>query len=200
MALPNISGEFIVISKEPELKFLQDGTPVLTVAVASKSRKKDPNNQNEWIDDKNFVTDVEFWRVEAEQFAPLLSQYTVVVISGELRTEEWEDKNGGGKRRKTVIQKASLGIKPPRPQQNQQGGQQQGQRQGQPQGGYNQQAQGGYGQQNQPQGGYQQNQQGQPQGQQGYGQQQGQPQGGQPQGQPQLDPWGQPVQGNEPPF
>lgn len=196
MALPTITGEYIVVSKEPDLRFLTDGTPILTIAVATKSRKR-VNDQ--WVDDKNFITDVEFWREEAEQLAPLLPQFTIVVISGEMRVDEWDDKNGGGKRRKTVIQKASLGIKPPRPQQGQQGGQQGGQQNGYQQGqqgqqnqqGYNNQQQGqqgGYGQQ----GGAQQGQQ--QQGQQGYGQQQ------QGQQQQQLDPWGQPIGSDQPPF
>lgn len=197
MALPKISGEFLVIA-DPELRFTPNGVAVAKVRVGGKKRKEEPKGSGTWVDDKNFVATLEFWRDKAEQYTNLLNKFDVIAVSNaDIHVHEYEHE--GNKRTELVIDGtySTVGVLPPRPQQGQQGqgqgGYQQGQ-QGQPQGGYQQAPQGGY--QQPQQGGYQQAPQGgYPQGQPGYQQApaQGAPmQGGWPQ-------QGQPGQA-EPPF
>lgn len=196
MALPAVNGEFLVISNEPTLNFTQSGTAVLKVRVAAKSRKKDPNNQGQWIDDKNFIGTLEMWGEDAERYAPLLTKLTLLSISnGNISINEYTTQQNE-KRQDVVIGVSfgSVGILPPKPQNGQQG--QQG---GQQQGGYGQGQQGGYnqqGQQGEPQGGYP----GQPGPTAGYPPHTQQGQQGQPPVAPQqTDPWGTPM-GGQPPF
>ena len=190
MALPRISGEFLVISNEPDLRFLPSGVAILKVRIAAKSRKKDQNT-GEWVDDKGFVGTLEIWREKAEQYADLLSKFTVVSLSNcDLSVHEYETQ-AGEKRQDSVVSLGfgSLGIVPSNDQ-NGQGASQQAQ-----QGGYQQNAQQGYQQApQQTQGGYQQAPQGQPQYQQAAPQQGQQYQQAPQQAQQNVDPWGQPQQ------
>lgn len=73
---------------------------------AVNNRKKDQNT-GQWVDDPVFM-DVEAWnRGENGKTADLILQYLgkgkQVFIEGHLRLDQWEDKNGGGKRSKLVV-------------------------------------------------------------------------------------------------
>jgi single-strand DNA-binding protein len=96
MALPTISGTAKILA-DPELRFGQSGIAVLKVRMAFNSRKKDPNT-GAWSDDRSFYVTGVLFNQAAENGAEALVRLTEVVVTGRLCTEEWEDKNGGGKR------------------------------------------------------------------------------------------------------
>jgi single-strand DNA-binding protein len=211
MALPTISGEFLVVGN-PELRFTPSGTAVCSLRLKASSRQQNPQSQ-QWEDKDVLWIDASVWRDAAQHTADSIADKDLVVATGTIKTREWEDQNGGGKRSKIEMTVTSIGPSMQfRTTPHGAGGQQ---AQGQQRPPQQQQAQPPYGgQQGQPPYGGQPQAQppygGQPQGQPPYqGQPQAQPQAqpqqdpsnpwGPPQGQPaQQDPWGAP--GGQPGF
>lgn len=88
--LPLISGEFRVGS-DPELRFTPSGTAICTLRAVAGSRKK---QGEEWVDDKScwlsFITFNKYGENVAESFA----RGDLVVITGRLQQNDWEDREG----------------------------------------------------------------------------------------------------------
>ena len=70
------------LSKECELKFTNNGTPVAKFSIAV----------NRWAKDKEEVSfiDITLWGKQAESLAPYLTKGKQVVIQGELVQDSWE--------------------------------------------------------------------------------------------------------------
>lgn len=96
MALPNLNGT-ARLTQDPELRFAQSGMAICKVGLAFNNRKKNPDT-GVWEDsDVFFVTGVLF-KQAAENAAEALTRGSEVVVTGRLKTEQWDDKSGGGKR------------------------------------------------------------------------------------------------------
>lgn len=129
---------------DPELKFLQDGTPVCSASVAvNKSRKiantGDPRQDYETVHTTWYR--VSWWREIAEAVAQMnLEKGQSVTVDGEVYMEEFTTRDG---QQGKALNVTATGVRafPKRQQQGQQaggyGGQQQSQQSGygQPQGG-----------------------------------------------------------------
>jgi single-strand DNA-binding protein len=189
---------------DAELRFTQGGLAVAGFTVAVNERKFN-RETNEWTDGDTTFVRCSVWREMAEQVANSIPKGTRVIVTGKLKMQEYENKEGvkGSSLEMQVdeigpsLRYASAVVTKAARREGGAPGQQQT-----PQG-YGQQQPAGYGQQ-QP-AGYGQPQQGwaQPQQQGGFagpGQQQpwGQPQ------QPQQQPWGagagNPAYGDDQPF
>lgn len=85
--------------KEPEVRYLPDGTAVATVSLAVTEKRKDKAGnkveETEWINLKFFGRLAEI----VEQYVP---KGQTIYVEGKLTTEKWEDKNKV-KQYKTVI-------------------------------------------------------------------------------------------------
>jgi len=80
------------LGADPELRYLPDGTPTVTVSVATSSRWKDSKTgaskeKTEWHR-------VVFFRKLAEIVAEYLKKGALVNVEGRLQTRPWEDKQG----------------------------------------------------------------------------------------------------------
>lgn len=96
MSLPNLNGTGR-LTADPDLRFAQSGTAVCKISLAFNARKKNPQT-NEWEDgDTFFITGVLF-KQAAENAAESLTKGTEVVVSGRMKTEQWNDKTTGDKR------------------------------------------------------------------------------------------------------
>jgi single-strand DNA-binding protein len=95
MALPTISGT-ARLTADPEMRFAASGMAICKVSLAFNSRKKD--EAGNWVDDSVFFVNGTLFKQAAENAAEALVRGSEVVITGRLKTEQWEDKNGGGKR------------------------------------------------------------------------------------------------------
>lgn len=95
MSLPNLSGTGRLTS-DVELRFSASGLAIATIQLAFNSRKKDESGT--WVDDAVFYIRGAAFKQLAESAAESLTKGTEVNVSGRLKTEQWEDKNGGGKR------------------------------------------------------------------------------------------------------
>lgn len=88
MSLPTLTGTARLM-QDPELRFGASGTAVVKVRLAFNSRKKDPQS-GEWKDDASFFIDGKAFGQAAENLAESLSRGVEVVVSGRLKTEQWE--------------------------------------------------------------------------------------------------------------
>jgi len=101
------------VGKDPEPRHLENGTMLVTLAVATTERYKDRNGevkeQTEW---HNVVC----WRNLAEIVEKFVRKGTQVYVEGRLRSRSWEDQNGQ-KRYVTEIAADTLRLLGRRPDQ-----------------------------------------------------------------------------------
>ena len=103
--LPNLNGSGRLI-EDPSLRYSASGTAVVTVRLAFNSRKKDQNGN--WVDDATFFVDGKAFGPSAENIAGSLTRGLEVVVSGRMKTESWETKEGE-KRSSAVLMLDSIG-------------------------------------------------------------------------------------------
>lgn len=99
--LPTLSGEFTVVA-DPELKFAPSGQAIARVRLVANSRKKN-DQTGEWENDKTLWMSGTAFGKTAENIAESVERGTRVVVTGRLQTDEWEAKDGGGKRSATAL-------------------------------------------------------------------------------------------------
>jgi len=75
------------LTRDVELRFLQNGTAVTDLGLAVNSRRK--NQAGEWVEDTVFV-DVTLWGRTAEVASEYLGKGSSVLIEGRLRLDSWE--------------------------------------------------------------------------------------------------------------
>ncbi len=88
------------LTRDPVLKFLPSQTQVVEFAIACNRKFKGANGE-----DREEVTFVEI--TAFAKTAELINQYFTkgkpIFIEGRLKLDQWEDKNGGGKRSKLSV-------------------------------------------------------------------------------------------------
>jgi len=95
--LPRITVEGRLVA-DPELKFSQSGTAICSMRVVAADRKR--TDSGEWVDGDTLWLDVVCFKQLAEHTVESLVKGDGAIFHGKIRTEEWEDRNGGGKRSK----------------------------------------------------------------------------------------------------
>jgi single-strand DNA-binding protein len=102
MAASNINRVTITgnLTRDPELRSLQSGTPVCKLRVAVNSRRKDQSGQ--WVDKPNYF-DVTVWGAQGESCATYLSKGRPVAVDGRLDWREWESQDGGKRQAVEII-------------------------------------------------------------------------------------------------
>lgn len=93
------------LTREPESRSFANGGKVTSFGLAINNRKKDANG--DWVDDPVFVDVKAFDREKGCKLATNIEEYASkgqrIFLEGHLVLEQWEDRNGGGKRSKLVI-------------------------------------------------------------------------------------------------
>lgn len=105
--LPTISGVGR-LTQEPSLRYSPSGMAVCELNIAFNSRKFDKDRQ-EWVDGDVFFVRATAFKQLAENAGECLEKGMEVHVSGRLKTEQWEDKNGGGKRSAAALLLDSVG-------------------------------------------------------------------------------------------
>ena len=79
------------LGRDPEVRRLENGTPVGKFRIATTESYKD--NNNEW---QNLTEwhDIVVWRAQAEQAEKILKKGSLVFIEGKLTHRKYTDKNG----------------------------------------------------------------------------------------------------------
>ena len=89
------------LTRDPDLRTTQNGTAICDLGLAVNRRWRDQFGRDQ--EETTFV-DVAVWGRSAENCAQYLQKGAPVLVEGRLRLEQWEDRNGGGRRsRLTVI-------------------------------------------------------------------------------------------------
>lgn len=87
------------LTKDPELRYTGSGTPVCEARVAVNGRRKDGEK---WVDKPNYF-DVVAFGARAEAIVQCLSKGSGIAVEGRLDHQEWEAKDGSGKRQAVKI-------------------------------------------------------------------------------------------------
>jgi len=80
------------LTRDPELRYTQKGTPVCTVNVASNDRSRDPKTQ-EVVDTPTFFR-ATVWGQKAETVAQHFEKGSEIYLEGRFKPEEWTDREG----------------------------------------------------------------------------------------------------------
>lgn len=94
MSLPTMTGVGR-LTAEPELRFSPNGTAVAKVNLAFNARKRDDSGN--WVDGDSYFVNGTLFKKDAENAAESLTKGMEVVVSGRLKTRQWET-DGGEKR------------------------------------------------------------------------------------------------------
>jgi single-strand DNA-binding protein len=78
---------------DPELRFTQSSTAVCNFRVASTARHFDKQRQ-EWVDSAPLFLSCTVWREAAEHAAGTLTKGTRVIVTGTLRSRQYETTEG----------------------------------------------------------------------------------------------------------
>jgi single-strand DNA-binding protein len=89
------------LTRDPELRYTANNTPICKFGLAVNRRFKD-GQTGEWKEEPTFV-DITIFGARAEPFARYHTKGKPAFIEGTLRLDTWDDKNGGGKRSKLYV-------------------------------------------------------------------------------------------------
>jgi single-strand DNA-binding protein len=94
------------LTRDPEVRMFSNGGKVASFGFAVNNRRKNQQT-GQWEDDPVFIDVEAFNRGETGKTADLIEQYLhkghQAFIEGHLKLDQWEDKNGGGKRSKLKV-------------------------------------------------------------------------------------------------
>lgn len=97
------------LTREPQLKHLNSGAAVCEFGLAINKKWTDKSgNKQESV----CFVDCTCWNRTAEIANQYLSKGRKTLIEGELKLDQWEDKNGGGKRSKLSVTVNRLHLLP----------------------------------------------------------------------------------------
>jgi single-strand DNA-binding protein len=88
------------LTRDPELRHLPSGTPVLEMGVAVNGRQQD--DAGNWVDKPNFF-DVKVYGNQAEFLAQHLSKGRRIGIDGRLDWRSWEAQDGSKRSKVDVV-------------------------------------------------------------------------------------------------
>ncbi|MGH7177800.1 MAG: single-stranded DNA-binding protein [Tepidisphaeraceae bacterium] len=97
------------LTRDPQLRYLPSQTPVVDFGMACNRKFK--TQSGEQRDETTFVECSAFGRT-----AEIINQYcqkgNMLFVEGRLRYEQWEDKQGGGKRSKLSVHVENVQLMP----------------------------------------------------------------------------------------
>ncbi|HHS50291.1 MAG TPA: single-stranded DNA-binding protein [candidate division Zixibacteria bacterium] len=79
------------LGQDPEMRFTPSGTAVTNFSVATNRKWRDKSGE---LQEETTWHDVVCWGKQAEFIGEYCSKGRLVMIEGELRKRQWEDKNG----------------------------------------------------------------------------------------------------------
>lgn len=100
--MANLNKVFLVgnLTRDPELKYTPQGSPVCNISIAVNRRWKGKDGQDQ--EEVSFF-DVEAWGRVAETSAQYLKKGRSVIVEGRLKQQRWETQDGQ-KRSKVIVQ------------------------------------------------------------------------------------------------
>jgi single-strand DNA-binding protein len=80
------------VTRDPELRFTTGGAAVCSFGIAYTPRRRNANG--EWEDGDTSFFNCSAWRDLGENIAASITKGTRVVVTGSVRTRDWEDRDG----------------------------------------------------------------------------------------------------------
>jgi single-strand DNA-binding protein len=87
---------------DPELRFAQSGTAICRMRLVAADRRLNKQT-DEWEDADTLWMDVTCFKQLAENVVESVVKGDLVIVTGKIRTEEWEDRDSGAKRSKVAL-------------------------------------------------------------------------------------------------
>lgn len=84
------------LTRDPELRYTNNGSPVCQMRLAANRRWKNSDGQDK---EETVFVDVVMWGKAAETAGRLLAKGRSVFVNGRLTSDEWEDKEGNKRSR-----------------------------------------------------------------------------------------------------
>ena len=102
MAATNINRVIMTgnLTRDPELRSTNSGTPVCGLRIACNTRRKDGSGN--WVDKPNYF-DVTVWGAQGENCSQYLSKGRPVAIDGRLEWREFTDKEGNNRQAVEIV-------------------------------------------------------------------------------------------------
>jgi single-strand DNA-binding protein len=102
MAATNINRVVMTgnLTRDPELRSTNSGTPVCGLRIACNTRRKDASGN--WVDKPNYF-DVTVWGAQGENCAQYLSKGRPVAVDGRLEWREFTDKDGNNRQAVEIV-------------------------------------------------------------------------------------------------
>ncbi len=88
------------LTRDPELRYIPNGTPVAEFGLAVNDRRKTPTG--EWVEEPVFV-DITLWSRQAEIASEYLSKGSPVLIEGRLKFDTWTTSDGQKRSKLRVV-------------------------------------------------------------------------------------------------
>lgn len=88
------------LTRDPELKHIASGKPVANASIANTRFYR--TQEGERREETTFV-DLQIWGKMAEFAAERLRKGRPVIVEGSLQSQEWEDRQTGQKRKRTLV-------------------------------------------------------------------------------------------------
>ena len=118
MALPSITVTARLVDT-PEIRFSQSGTAIAKLRLVSNSRRLNKDT-NTWEDGDTWWGRGTAFARTAEAIAEAnLQKGDLVTVRGDVKTDQWEDKDSGAKRSadEVIVREIGRALTPPRQQQ-----------------------------------------------------------------------------------
>ncbi|PCJ53806.1 MAG: single-stranded DNA-binding protein [Candidatus Hydrogenedentota bacterium] len=88
------------LTRDPELQYLPNGTPLCKLGLAVSRKYKTKSGE---LKENTLFINVTAWRGTAEYCGNNMRKGMPVLVEGRLTSDEWEDKNTGQKRTKIEV-------------------------------------------------------------------------------------------------
>lgn len=88
------------LTRDPELRVTPKGTAICSFGLAVNRQFKDDSGA---LRDETTFVDIEAWGKQGELVSKYLTKGSPAMVEGRLKLDQWEDKNGGGKRSKLKV-------------------------------------------------------------------------------------------------
>ena len=97
------------LAAEPELRFSNSGIAICRLRVVAADRRMNQQS-GEWEDGDTLWIDVTAFKQLAENIVESFTKGDLVMVFGKIKTEEWEDRDSGGKRSKIAMVADAVGA------------------------------------------------------------------------------------------
>jgi single-strand DNA-binding protein len=93
------------VTRDPELRYIANGTAVTDIGLAVNDRRKTPSG--EWVEETTFV-DVTLWGRTAEIAGEYVTKGSPLMIEGRLKLDTWEKEGKKNSKLRVVGEKMQL--------------------------------------------------------------------------------------------